>query len=87
MLIIEITSKKPLTPAQLALAQLKKQQQDLKRQRADANVMRKREQLLRAQQQQAAVRKSAQLAQKSPAIAAPYSCLVTSARYPSSWHT
>ncbi len=59
MLVVEITSTKPLSPAQLVAARLKKQQQLLKRQRADADVMRKREQLLKAQQRQAAVGKSA----------------------------
>jgi hypothetical protein len=59
MLVVEITSRKPLSPAQLTTARLKTQQQSLKRQRADADVMRKREQLLKAQQRQAAVGKGA----------------------------
>ena len=59
MLVLEIVSTKPLSPAQLMAARLKKQQKLLKRQRADADVMRKREQLLKAQQRQAAVGKSA----------------------------
>ena len=58
MLIIEIVSTKPLTPAQLVATRIKKQQQTLKNQRADADVMRKREQLFKAQQKQAAVRKN-----------------------------
>ena len=59
MLVVEITSRKPLSPAQLTTARLKTQQQSLKRQQADADVMRKREQLLKAQQRQAAVGKGA----------------------------
>ena len=59
MLVVEITSRKPLSPAQLTTARLKTQQQSLKQQRADADVMRKREQLLKAQQRQAAVGKGA----------------------------
>jgi hypothetical protein len=59
MLIIEIVSKKPLSPAQAQIAALKKKGETLKRQKADADVMRKREQLLKAQQKQLAVGKGA----------------------------
>ena len=58
MLVLEIVSSKPLTPAQLMAARIKKEQQGLKQQRAVADVMRKREQLLKAQQRQAALSKS-----------------------------
>ena len=59
MLIIEIVSKKPLSPAQAQVAALKKKSETMKRQKADVDVMRKREQLLKAQQKQLAVGKGA----------------------------
>jgi len=54
MLVIEIISKKPLTPAQSQSARLRKQKIVLQRQIADANVRRKQEALLQAQKAAAA---------------------------------
>ena len=54
MLVIEIISKKPLTPAQSQSARLRKQKIVLQRQIADANVRRKQEALLQAQKAVAA---------------------------------
>ena len=54
MLVIEIISKKPLTPAQSQSARLRKQKMLLQRQIADANVRRKQEGLLQAQKAAAA---------------------------------
>jgi len=56
MLVIEIISKKPLTPAQSQSARLRKQKIVLQRQIADANVRRKQEALLQAQKAAAATR-------------------------------
>ena len=55
MLVIEIISKKPLTPAQSQSARLRKQKIVLQRQIADANVRRKQEALLQAQKAAAAI--------------------------------
>ena len=54
MLVSEIVSKKPLTPAQSLSARLRKQKKVLQRQIADANVRRKQEALLQAQKAAAA---------------------------------
>lgn len=54
MLVIEIISKTPLTPAQRQSARLRKQKIVLQRQIADANVRRKQEALLQAQKAAAA---------------------------------
>ena len=54
MLVSEIVSKKPLTPAQSLSARLRKQKMVLQRQIADANVRRKQEALLQAQKAAAA---------------------------------
>lgn len=54
MLVSEIVSKNPLTPAQSLSVRLRKQKIVLQRQIADANVRRKQEALLQAQKAAAA---------------------------------